>query len=84
MGKGHLQRGKEISMGTHRFSLLINELDCAERRRQLIAGLHDLSDQQLRDVGLWRGAVHEAAAHILSSQGCPAHQPGVHAVKLRR
>ena len=49
-------------MGTHRFSLLVDELDCTARRRQLIAELDDLSDQQLRDVGLWRGAIHEAAA----------------------
>ena len=69
-------------MGTYTFSLLVNELDCTARRRQLTTELHDLSDQQLRDVGLWRGAIHEAAAHILRGQGCPAHDPRVHAIQI--
>lgn len=60
-------------MVTQTFSDLVEELDCVQRRRELIAELCALNDKQLLDVGLLRGAIPEAAAKILAGQGCPAY-----------
>ena len=57
---------------TNPFDDFMYRLGCERRRRQLVRDLHALTDQQLLDVGIWRGAIPETAAQILSGQGCPA------------
>lgn len=44
----------------------------ARRRRALVADLDSLSDRQLQDLGLWRGAIRDAAADLLARDGCAA------------
>ena len=47
-------------------------LHCRSRHRAMVADLDALSDRQLDDMGLWRGAIPATATEFLSAQGCPA------------
>ena len=49
---------------------MIRRLGCARKRREVIADLNSLRDWQLQDIGLARGTIPDAAAGILSRQGC--------------
>ena len=49
---------------------MTRRLACARKRRKVIADLNSLRDWQLQDIGLDRGAIPDAAAGILSRQGC--------------
>ncbi len=47
-------------------------LRCRRLHLAMVADLEALSDRQLDDIGLWRGAIPTVSAEILSSQGCPS------------
>ena len=50
---------------------LSHRFHCTRKRRRLIGDLYNLSDLQLRDIGLFRGVIPDAATAFLASQGCP-------------
>jgi len=46
------------------------ETRCTNRRNEIVAGIHSLSDRELRDIGLWRGAIPETVERLLVGDGC--------------
>lgn len=54
----------------HPPSSLYEETRCMNRRNELVAGIHSLSERELRDIGLWRGAIPETVERLLAGDGC--------------